>query len=145
MSLPDLQIKHVGLEALPIVRTLNKTLFHETRVINRFDRRDLTILLAYRGSIPVGFKMGYGLDRKTFYSAKGGVLELHRRQGIARDLLYALMGYARKAGYQSFAFDTFPNRHAGMTILGLIEGFRIVQTDFNNVYKDFRIRFEKRL
>ena len=145
MELVDFHIEHVGLAALPVIERINETLFQEKRIINRLDRADLTMLLAYIYDIPVGFKVGYGLDRKTFYSAKGGVLEPYRRHGIARLLLYEMMTRARLMGYRRFAFDTFPNRHAGMTILGLTEGFKVVQADFNTVYNDYRLRFEKRL
>jgi GNAT superfamily N-acetyltransferase len=145
MESVGIHIKRVGLEDLAIIEQLNETLFQERRIINRLDRADLTMLIAYLNENPIGFKVGYGLDPKTFYSAKGGILEPYRRHGVARHLLYVMMDHARDLGYRRFAFDTFPNRHAGMTILGLQEGFRVVQADFNTVYNDYRLRFEKKL
>lgn len=141
----DLRIERVGLKALPEIRRLNQTVFREARVINQFDRPDLTMLLAYLGEETIGFKVGYGESRTTFYSAKGGVLEAWRRHGVARALLHAMMEEARQMGYRRFAFDTFPNMHAGMTMLGLHEGFRVTAAGFNSTYQDYRLRFEKAL
>ena len=66
-------------------------------------------------------------------------------RGVARALLYRMMDEARALGYRRFAFDTFPNRHGGMTVLGLAEGFTVTAAGYNAAYKDYRIRFEKAL
>ncbi|GIV59973.1 MAG: N-acetyltransferase GCN5 [Rhodothermaceae bacterium] len=139
------RIEAVGLEALDVLARLNMAVFREQRIINSFDRLDLMILLAYVDEAAVGFKVGYRESRFTFYSAKGGVLPAYRRRGIARQLLYEMMDRARARGYTHFAFDTFPNMHPGMTILGLNEGFRVMKADYNPTYRDYRLRFEKKL
>jgi GNAT superfamily N-acetyltransferase len=138
----SVRIIRVGLDALPEIRRINSEIFHEERIINRFDRPDLIMLLALVGDAPAGFKVGYGLGHGEYYSAKGGVLGAFRRKGVARLLLHELMDQARDAGYKSFAFDTFPNKHAGMTVLALSEGFRVVRADFHAHYNDYRIRLE---
>lgn len=140
-----LRICEVGLAERPVVAALNQRIFQEDRIINSFDRADLLILLALLDDVPVGFKIGYRENRYTFYSAKGGVLPGHRRQGIARALLHDMMARVRARGYVRFAYDTFPNMHPGMTILGLREGFRLMKADYNPVYRDYRLRFEKKL
>lgn len=139
------RIVEVDLSALDVIRGLNVVIFDEERVINTFERDDLLMLVAYVGDAPAGFKIGYRENRQTFYSAKGGVLSEHRRRGLARRMLYDMMERVRRKGYTRFAFDTFPNRNPGMAILGLNEGFRIVKADFNTVYRDYRLRFEKKL
>lgn len=139
------RIVEVDLSALEVVRVMNEAIFDEARVINTFDRDDLLMLLAYVDDEPAGFKIGYRESRHTFYSAKGGVLPEYRRHGLARRMLYVMMDMARSRGYARFAYDTFPNRNPGMAILGLNEGFRIVKADFNTVYRDYRLRFEKKL
>ena len=48
-------------------------------------------------------------------------------------------------GYRRFAYDTFPNKHPGMTVMGLREGFRVTAAGYNAAYRDYRIRFEKKL
>ena len=142
---PELKIIQADVHEVDTVRRLNVEVFDERRIINTLDRPDLLMLLAVVEGEPVGFKVGYRENRFTFYSAKGGVLPEHRRRGIARRLLHAMMDYARTGGYVRFAFDTFPNKHAGMTVLGLAEGFRVVKADYNAMYRDFRLRFEKKL
>ena len=144
-DLGTLQITRVGLEQLPTIRRLNQTIFGEARIINQLDRRDLLLFLATLGGEPVGFKVGYGLTRTTYYSAKGGVLESWRGRGIARELLYAMEDAARRLGYERFAYDTFPNMHPGMAVLGLREGFEVTAAGYNATYQDYRIRFEKEL
>jgi GNAT superfamily N-acetyltransferase len=139
------RIEEVALTELEIVHRLNLEIFEEQRIINTFDREDIVVLLAYVGDAPVAFKIGYRENRFTFYSAKGGVLDAYRRCGIARALLFEMMERARERGYRRFAFDTFPNRHAGMAIMGFMQGFRLVKADYNPMYKDYRLRLEKKL
>ena len=140
-----LTIDQVGLEAVDVIREINRTCFGEERIINTFERDGLRMLLARIGGEPVGFKIGYRENRFNFYSAKGGVTPGHRRSGIARMLLYRMEDLTRGEAYRYFCFDTFPNIHPGMTVLGLSSGYRVTRADFNATYRDFRLRFEKRL
>jgi GNAT superfamily N-acetyltransferase len=139
----SLRIDSVGMESIAVIKELNSTIFGEERVINSLDREDLMMLIAWVGDEPVGFKVGYRENRFSFYSAKGGVLSEYRGFGIAKLLLDEMTERARQSGYRRLAYDTFPNMHPGMTVLGLAEGFRLVKADFNTVYRDFRLRFEK--
>ena len=144
-QLDGLAIDRVGLERFEEVRQLNEAVFGEGRVIHRVDRVDLTLLLARREGELVGYKVGYGESARTFYSAKGGVLPGHRRLGIARALLYRMEDEARRMGYVRFAYDTFPNKHPGMTVLGLAEAFEVTAAGYNAAYRDYRVRFERDL
>ena len=138
----DLQIREVDRSQLGEIRRLNVTIFGEERVINTFDREDLMLLVAYVGGRPVGFKVGYRESPTVFYSAKGGTLPAYRRRGIARALLQAMIERLQARGYRRLAYDTFPNKHPGMTVMGLAAGFRVVKADFNHTYRDYRLRFE---
>ncbi len=140
-----LEIERVDLERFAEVRHLNRAIFGDDRVIYRLDRDDLTLLLATVGGETVGYKVGYGESAATFYSAKGGVVEAWRRRGVARALLVRMEAEARAMGYGRFAFDTFPNRHPGMTVLGLAERFTVTAAGYNAAYRDYRIRFEREL
>ena len=142
---PLLHIVAVDRSQLEVIQRLNRVIFDEERVINTFEREDLLMLLAYLGDEPVGFKIGYKESQHTFYSANGGVLEAYRRRGISRRLLDEMVVRIRRKGYRILAYDTFPNMHPGMTIMGLVEGFRVTRADYNPTYKDFRLRFEKKL
>lgn len=138
-------VVEIGHSEIEVIKDLNCAIFKEERIINTFDREDLMMLVVIVDGRPVGFKIGYRENRFVYYSAKGGVLPQHRRRGLARKMLYEMMTRARDRGYVRFAFDTFPNRGPGMAVMGMREGFRVVKADFNKTYKDWRIRFEKRL
>lgn len=144
-AVPGLRIARVGMERFNAVQDLNVRVFGDERVIQRLDRPHLLFLLAEAEGGPIAFKVGYGESTTTFYSAKGGVLDSHRRSGIARALLHRMMDEARALGYTRFAYDTFPNKHPGMTVLGLAEGFTVTASGYNAAYRDIRIRFEKEL
>jgi GNAT superfamily N-acetyltransferase len=137
-----LDIVEVGLERLDTIRRLNLEIFDDEHIIKTFERDDLLILLACSGGTEVGFKIGYQLNATTFYSAKGGVRPPYRRNGIARALLYAMLHVVARRGYDRFVYDTFPNKHPGMTVLGLDEGFEVVRAGYSTQYQDYRLRFE---
>ncbi|PSQ84431.1 MAG: N-acetyltransferase [Bacteroidetes bacterium QS_7_67_15] len=141
------RVVEIGLKRLGLIRALNREIFGEDHIINSFDREDLIMLLAEarEGGVPVGFKIGYRLSDRVFYSAKGGVHPDWRRRGIARLLLHDLMERAGRRDYDRFAYDTFPNKHPGMTVLGLDEGFRVTRAGYSARYEDYRLRFEKEL
>lgn len=141
----EVHVFEVDLTSLDVLKKLNLEIFNEERIINTFERDDLLMLLATVDERPAGFKIGYRENRFVFYSAKGGVLPEFRRRGLATKMLYYMMDEARARGYLRFAYDTFPNKDQGMTILGLNEDFRVVKADFNKTYKDWRLRLEKRL
>lgn len=136
-----LEIREVGMDELDLIRRLNVAVFDDEHIINTFDRDDIFMLVARTEGTAVGFKIGYQLDERTFYSAKGGVREGYRRKGIARALLYAMLEGARARGYERFVYDTFPNKHPGMTVMGLDEGFRVIRAGYSPRYQDYRLRF----
>ncbi|PEN13080.1 GNAT family N-acetyltransferase [Longibacter salinarum] len=142
---PDLTIYRVGRDRVDLIRDLNESVFGDRHVINRFDHDDLLMLVAERNGDPVGFKVGYRLRTDTFYSAKGGVVDHARRQGIARALLQQMLSVVEQWGYIRFVYDTFPNKHPGMTVLGLREGFEVIKAGYSPQYEDYRLRFECRL
>lgn len=142
MATVPLEIFEVGMERLDTIRRLNLEIFDDTHIIETFERDDLLMLLAQTAGTVVGFKLGYRLDEATFYSAKGGVRSAHRRNGIARVLLYAMLDVVERRGYERFVYDTFPNKHPGMTVLGLEEGFEVVRAGYSAQYQDYRLRFE---
>lgn len=137
-----LDIVEVGLGRLDTIRRLNVEIFDDAHIIKTFDRDNLLMLLAHSEGTEVGFKIGYRLNATTFYSAKGGVRPGCRRNGIARALLYAMLDVVARRGYKRFVYDTFPNKHPGMTVLGLDEGFEVVRAGYSTQYKDYRLRFE---
>jgi GNAT superfamily N-acetyltransferase len=142
---PGLVIDRVEVGAFDEIRRLNQAVFGESRVIYRLDREDLLFLVARVAGRAVGYKVGYAESAATFYSAKGGVLDGWRRMGVARALLVRMEEEARRMGYARLAFDTFPNKHPGMTVMGLAEGFAVTAAGYNAAYRDYRLRFERDL
>ena len=140
-----LTICQVGLDGIAAIREMNRIIFREERIINTFERDDVIILEARMNGEPAGFKIGYRESRHTFYSAKGGVMPGFRRRGIAVAMLSEMMRIVAAMGFRRFAFDTFPNLHPGMTILALDQGFQLTKSDFNSAYREYRLRFEKKL
>ncbi|MES3630792.1 MAG: GNAT family N-acetyltransferase [Longimonas sp.] len=139
----SLRIVEVPREERAIIRELNRRIFGDTHVIRSFERTDLLMLVAWLNGAPTGFKVGYRLRKGVFYSAKGGVVPDVRRQGVARALLHAMLDAVRGRGYREFVFDTFPNKHPGMTILALNEGFQVVKAGYNAEHEDYRLRFSR--
>ncbi|MFP4227434.1 MAG: GNAT family N-acetyltransferase [Salinivenus sp.] len=137
-----LTISEVDLDQLDLIRRLNVAIFDDDHIIKTFERDDLLMLVAWSDETAVGFKLGYRLDPRSFYSAKGGVRDSYRRRGIARALLYAMLEVVRDRGYDRFVYDTFPNKHPGMTVMGLDEGFRVIRAGYSPEYQDYRLRFE---
>jgi len=144
-NVPGLVIREIPIEAIGAIREMNRIIFREERIINSFERDDLLILEALIDGEPIAFKIGYRESRHTFYSAKGGVMPPFRRRGVAVALLVDMMRRVSELGFRRFAFDTFPNLHPGMTILALEQGFQLTKSDFNSAYREYRLRFEKRL
>lgn len=132
-------IKENGLDHLVEVLRLNQLAFDEDRLINRMDHPSILFLTAHCEGQFAGFKIGYGLDRNTFYSAKGAISPLFRRRGIATRLLFAMMSKALKMGFKDIQFDTFPSKYPGMTTLGLKNGFQIKNRTWNQEYNDYQV------
>lgn len=138
----DFIIRQYGIEGIENIRAINSELFNEERVINHYHHSDLLVFTASVNDIIVGFKVGYGKSKGVYYSAKGGVLPTFRRNGIASRLLEHMMLEAWKRGYRTFGYDTFPNQHKGMLILGLNTGFRITGGGWNKMHHDYHLHLE---
>lgn len=132
-------IERISKEQLHQIDALNFELFRERRIINRTDHEFLVILTAKVLDIPVGFKIGYGRKDGEFYSAKGGVLPNYRRRKLAERMLDDMIDIATTHQYSTFTYDTFPNNHPGMLILGLNKGFKVSYTGYNTRYNDYQV------
>lgn len=60
----------------------------------------LVMFVAFHDSKVVGYKIGYALNEKTFYSWLGGVDTKYRNHGIARMLMEKQHEYLKKNGYK---------------------------------------------
>lgn len=78
----------------------------------------------------VGYKIGYALDAKTYYSWMGGVLSGYRRRGIASDLLRRQHGWCARQGYERIRTRT-QNQWRGMLVLNIRCGFDVIATEID--------------
>lgn len=143
-SLP-IEIQKLSLLDSDRIFLLNEEIFHETRLINHYDHPDLILLIACVHGIPIGFKVGYGIDSQRFYSAKGGVLKKFRRKGVASQLLLKMEVLASSLHYELFEYDTYPEKDLGMYLLGKKNGFVEIEKDWNQKMKAIRVRLQKKL
>jgi len=94
-----------ALQVLQGVGELGQGRTHATYMQRLAGRRHL-VLVAELGGELVGFKVGYALDRRRFYSWVGGIHPAHRRQGIAQALLETQQRWAAAQGYDSIEVKT---------------------------------------
>ena len=136
---PSILIESLSRLELEPLLDLNRAIFDEERLINRYDHPDLIALMVTVDGIRAGFKVGYGKDDGVFFSAKGGILPVYRRIGLARKLLNSMMLKASELGYQTFRYDTLASKHKNMLIFGLKEGFDITAAEWMPQLEDYRI------
>ncbi len=125
------------------VRDLNRRIFGEERLINRLDHEPMVFLTAHCEGKLAGFKIGYALSKKVFYSAKGATSPEFRRCGVATLLLKTMMHDIAVMGFTELQYDTFPALYPGMIIIGFRHGFRIKSVDWNPDYGDFQMRLAR--
>lgn len=100
-------------------------------------------VLAYDGAQLVGFKIGRSEDPREFESWRGGILDTHRRQGIARELARRQEAWCRSKKFRVIATQTDPDNVAMLT-LNLNQGFIISGTDLKRGEK-LRVHLIKKL
>jgi hypothetical protein len=76
----------------------------------------------------VGFKIGYGLDTKTFYSWLGGVSSAVRRFGVASAMMRMQHDWCRSKGFLKIRTKTL-NTYNEMLQLNLKFGFSVVDVE----------------
>jgi predicted GNAT superfamily acetyltransferase len=135
----DLSIAELSVEQVHEIQELNQRIFGETRLVQHIDHPGLLVIGAYMGGELIGFKVGYPKDRTVFYSAKGAVDPNWRRKGVARRLLHFMMSRVYLSGFDTLQYHTFPNRDPGMLVLGLQEGFKVIDARYNAEFKDWQV------
>ena len=132
---------------LEILILLYQTIFEDARIDFFKDRikskENVLSIIAFDGSKPIGFKLGYKYDKNTMYSWVGGVLKDYRKQGVAKQLSRLQENWATVKGYQKLRTKSM-NRFKPMIILNLKNGFDIKQV-YTNDSGQTKIIFEKNL
>ena len=92
-----------------------------------YDLPNMLVLLAIEDGRVVGFKIGYDIEDRVFYSWIGGVDPTFRRNGIAMQLIERQHEELKQLGYT--AVRTYSrNELKEMLIVNLKAGFDIVDT-----------------
>ncbi len=141
----DVKVHRDSMTHLDAVRDLNRRVFGEERLINRMDHDPLIFLTAHCNGQLAGFKIGYALNRRVFYSAKSATEPAFRRRGISRILMDAMIHDTILLGFQELQYDTFPALYPGMMVIGFKYGFRIRCLHWNPDYGDFQVRMAREL
>lgn len=132
-------------DVLKRIKELHKLIFS---TYDNFDNKissktKLLVIVAMDGKKVIGYKIGYEIDKDTFYSWLGGVNPDYRGQGIASTLMEKQHQYLKEKCYKVVRTKTM-NRWRNMLVLNLKTGFDVVETytDEKGLHK---IILEKRL
>lgn len=133
-------------EIMPIYRAIPEfdTPINLDGIFQRLALRETIALIAYSEGKPAGFKVGYGIDDKLFYSWLGGVLPAYRQSGIAQSLLVAQEERARVKGYCKLQVKT-RNSFPGMLRLLIKNNYHIIDLEKKGPTADYRVLLEKSL
>jgi GNAT superfamily N-acetyltransferase len=86
---------------------------------------DVSCFEAREGELLVGFKIGYAITSKRYYSWLGGVHAEFRGRGIARELMRRQHQWLRDRGYREVETRVFSDNEI-MAHLNLSAGFEFV-------------------
>ena len=102
------------------------------------------ILVAEDDDVLLGFKIGYALDQRTFYSWFGGVSPLARNKGVAQAQLEAQEAWVQKQGYEQLKVKS-RNQFPAMLRLLLRNGYLIEKLEEKEDINAHRIHFLKQM
>ncbi|KNH11763.1 GNAT family N-acetyltransferase [Vibrio cyclitrophicus] len=102
------------------------------------------ILVAEDDDVLLGFKIGYALDQRTFYSWFGGVSPLARNKGVAQAQLEAQEAWVQKQGYEQLKVKS-RNQFPAMLRLLLRNGYLIEKLEEKEDINAHRIHFLKQI
>lgn len=91
---------------------------------------DLSVISARLGNELVGFKIGYAVTSKRYYSWLGGVIPAQRRLGIADSLMTRQHEWVFGRGYEVIETEVLKDNHA-MQMLNERSGFRAAGVRFD--------------
>ena len=93
-------------------------------------KQHILACLAFEGDAPVGYKLGYKVRNKYFFSWRGGVVPAARRRGIASELQRIQHAWCTDQGFR-FINTLTEGHNAPMLMLNLQHGYHIVGTVFD--------------
>jgi predicted GNAT superfamily acetyltransferase len=136
--MPDGDTLHGILEVYREVFGSRDDLIHKMK-----EKPRLLVTVAKQEENVIGFKIGYELDSRTFYSWLGGVSEDYRKHGIASRLLTLQHQFLKENGYHIVQTKTM-NKWRDMLILNIKHGFDVIETNTDKKGRH-KIVLEKKL
>ena len=129
------------------ILTFYASIFEKTDA-QKFDERiskavDLLINLAFYENRIVGFKIGYKIEPKKFYSWVGGVDRNFRGRGIAAELMRRQHDWCVRKGFETIRTKT-KNCFKSMLILNIKNGFDIIEV-YKSAQNELKLVLEKPL
>ncbi len=111
------------------IKELHKIIFgNSDNLINKMaNKPQLLVITAMDDKKVIGYKIGYEIDKSTFYSWLGGVDPDYRGHGIASILMEKQHQYLKRKCYQVVQTKTM-NKWRNMLILNIKSGFDIIDT-----------------
>ncbi|GLT18942.1 N-acetyltransferase [Vibrio zhanjiangensis] len=110
----------------------------------RLKNKQHLIQIAVENGQLLGFKIGYELDKGTFYSWLGGVLAMARNKGIAQKLLEHQEAWVKKNHYLQLKVKS-RNQFPNMLCLLIKNGYIIENYEKMPNVLESRIHFVKQL
>ena len=95
-------------------------------------KKNLLVLVAFQGSRPCAYKIGFEYSSNTFFSWSGGVIPSCRKHGLGSALIAKQHQVAKELGY-SYVRTHTKNKYRDMLILNIKSGFNVT-----GVYKSLR-------
>ena len=116
-------------EVLDGVIQLHQIIFRtrEDLISKMASKGPLVVMTAMADQKVIGYKIGYELNSKIFYSWLGGVDPNYRNLGIASTLMEKQHNYLKEKGYKIVRTKTM-NRWRNMLLLNIKNGFNIIET-----------------
>ncbi|MEO1436297.1 MAG: GNAT family N-acetyltransferase [Bacteroidota bacterium] len=118
--------------------------YPESKYVERLADKDHLCLAAVLDDQIAGFKIGYALDKTTFYSWVGGVLPAFRQMGLAHSLADEMERICKDRGYRILRMKT-QNRFKAMLHFAIGNGFHLTEVIQKESPERYRIVLEKRL
>lgn len=120
------------------ISELHKVIFGSSdNLIKKMESKPrLLIITAMDCKKVIGYKIGYEVDKSTFYSWLGGMDPNYRGNGIASMLMETQHQYLRQKNYKVVQTKTM-NRWRNMLVLNIKNGFDVINTYLIPIKKDY--------
>lgn len=146
-----MKIKYMLFDSMPEGSILEGIIDLHKRIFGESDdlakkmetKPQLLVNVALNDSQVIGYKIGYELDKRKFYSWLGGVDTRFRGHGVASKLMEQQHEYLKENGYHIVQTKTM-NKWRSMLILNIKSGFDIIST-YTNEKGLHKIILEKNL